>query len=184
VNRSSLALLALAALPSSALGATQWLPQSVIAPQARGTSAPAVAGNDDGRAIAAWATPTGVVTTLRTPGGPWYAATRIPGSNRGATQVSVAMTAGGMAAVTWVADGRVRMSLRPARKRFLPATTVSANGVVAATPVVSLGGPCTALIAWAAEPARGGPSMIQSACSTASGRMGAPQVVSGADDDA
>lgn len=184
MNRSSLALLALAALPSSALGATQWLPQSVIAPQARGTSAPAVAGNDDGRAIAAWATPTGVVTTLRTPGGPWYAATRIPGSNRGATQVSVAMTAGGMAAVTWVADGRVRMSLRPARKRFLPATTVSANGVVAATPVVSLGGPCTALIAWAAEPARGGPSMIQSACSTASGRIDAARAVSAADDDA
>jgi hypothetical protein len=184
VNRTALTLLALAALPSGALGATQWLPQSVVAPQARGTGAPSVAGTDDGRAIAAWATPTGVVITLRTPGGPWYAPTRIPGSTRGATQVSASMTTGGAAAVTWVAGGRVRMSLRPARKRFLPAAPVSASGAVAATPVVSLGGPCTAILAWASEPARGGASSIQSACSGASGRVSAPRAVSAADDDA
>jgi hypothetical protein len=184
VNRTTLALLALAVLPSGALGATQWLPQSVVAPQTRGTGAPSVAGADDGRAIAAWATPTGVVTTLRTPGGPWYAPTRIPGSGRGATQVSVAMSTGGAAAVTWVAGGRVQMSMRPARKRFLPASSVSPSGLVAATPVVSLGGACTALVAWAAEPMRGGSSFIQSACGGASGRMGAPRLVSGADDDA
>ena len=184
VNRPALALLALAALPAGALGATQWLPPTVIAPQARGTGAPSVAGNDDGRAIAAWATPTGVVTTLRTPGGPWYAPIRIPGSSRGASQVSAAMTTGGMAAVTWVAGGRVRMSLRPARKRFLPATTVSAGGLVATTPVVSLGGQCTALLAWAAEPASGGQSFIQSACATASGAVSVARVVSAVDDDA
>jgi len=184
VNRTALTLLALAALPSGALGATQWLPQSVVAPQARGTGAPSVAGIDDGRAIAAWATPTGVVTTLRTPGGPWYAPTRVPGSTRGATQVSVAMTTEGMSAVTWVAGGRVHMSVRPARKRFLPAATISSGAVVAATPGVSLGGPCAALVVWAAEPARGGASSIQSACSSASGRVSAPRAVSAADDDA
>jgi len=184
VKRTTLTLLALAALPSGALGATQWLPPSVVAPQARGTGAPSVAGTDDGRAIAAWATTTGVVTTLRTPGGPWYAPTRIPGSTRGATQVSVSMTTGGTAAVTWVAGGRVRMSLRPARKRFLPAATVSASGAVAATPVVSLGGPCTVLVAWASEPARGGASSIQSSCSNATGRVGAVRAVSAPDDDA
>ena len=184
VNRASLALIALAALPAPALGATQWLPQSVVAPQARGIGAPAVAGNDDGRALAAWSTPTGVVTTLRTPGGPWYAPVRIPGSRRGATQVSTAMTAGGLAAVAWVEGGRVRVSVRPSRRRFLPAVTVSAAGRVAATPVVALGGRCAPLVVWTAESARGGNSSIETTCGTAAARFPAARAISAPDDNA
>lgn len=184
MNRTSLALAALAILPAPALGATQWLPQSTVAPPARGTGAPSVAGNDDGRALAAWATSSGVVTTLRTPGGPWYAPVRIPGSGRGATQVSTAMTSGGLAAVAWVEGGRVRVSVRPARRRFLPAATVSAAGRVATTPVVALGGACAPLVAWTAEPTRGGDSAIEVTCGTASGRFPIARPVSAADDNA
>ena len=182
VNRTAITLLALAALPAGASAATQWLPPSPLAGQVRGTGAPAVAGNDDGRAVAAWATPTGVVTTLRTPGGPWYQPVRVPGSGRGATQVAVAMTTGGQAAVTWIEGGRVRVSLRPARRRFLPATALSLPGRIATTPVVALGGACAPLVAWSGEAVTGGANTIESACASSSGRFAATRSVSQPDE--
>ena len=182
VNRTAITLLALAALPAGASAATQWLPPSPLAGQVRGTGAPAVAGNDDGRAVAAWATPTGVVTTLRTPGGPWYQPVRVPGSGRGATQVAVAMTTGGQAAVTWIEGGRVRVSLRPARRRFLPATALSLPGRIATTPVVALGGACAPRVAWSGEALTGGANTIESACASSSGRFAATRSVSQPDE--
>lgn len=183
MTRTALALIVLAAVPTGASAATQWLPPGVLSAQQRGAGAPAVAGNDDGRAIAAWAGPTGVMTSLRTPGGPWYAPVRIPGSGRGATQVAASMTTAGAAAVTWVQGGRVRAALRPPRRRFLPAVAVSPAGNVASAPAVSLGGACAPLVAWATQPSTGGRSYIQAACGSGTGAFAAARMVSASDED-
>ncbi len=184
VKRIAITLVALMALPAGASAATKWLPPSVTAPQARSTGAPSVAGNDDGRVVAAWATPTGVVATLRTPGGPWYAPVRVPGSGPAATQVSTAMTTGGLATVAWVHRGRVRVSVRPARQRFLPAVTVSGARRVASTPVMAFGGPCAPLIVWSEQATSGGASTIMSACASAAGAFATARPVSATGDNA
>ena len=148
-----------------------WLPPSALAPPERGSGPPAVAGNDDGRAVAAWSTRDGVVATLRTPGGPWYSPVRVPGSGRGATDVAVAMTDDGLAAVAWIERGRVRASIRPARKRFLPATAVSPAGQVALAPRVAFGLGCGPLVAWQADEQDG--NAVRAACGRGDGRFGA-----------
>ncbi len=129
-----------------------------------------MAGNDDGRAVAAWTTRTGVMVALRTPGGPWYPATRVPGSSRGATDVAVAMTDAGLAAVAWVERGRVRASIRPARRRFLPATYVSPADRLAVAPQVAFGLGCGPLVAWQSN--EDGGKAVRAACGRANGRFG------------
>lgn len=146
-----------------------WLPPTALAPPTRGSGPPAVAGNDDGRAVAAWSTRDGVVATLRTPGGPWYSPVRVPGSGRGAADVAVGMTDDGLAAVAWVERGRVRASIRPARKRFLPATAISPAGKVAVAPRVAFGLGCGPLVAWQSE--EGGGSAVRAACGRGDGRF-------------
>ncbi|MSO44762.1 MAG: hypothetical protein EXQ74_05590 [Thermoleophilia bacterium] len=169
--------------PSVALGATAWLPPTTIAPADRGGQGPAVAGNDDGRAIAAWATAAGVMVTLRTPGGPWYSPVRVPGSGRGATGVVVAMTTHGLAAVGWIEAGRVRLSIRPARRRFLPAIALSPRGQVASSPRLAFGSGCAPIIAWAGEVSDGG-STIRATCANDAGRFGPTRDVSSPDERA
>ncbi|MBM3665263.1 MAG: hypothetical protein FJW92_05680, partial [Actinobacteria bacterium] len=61
----ALAITGLLLAPAAAVSAP-WLAPSALAPPARGSGPPAVAGNDDGRAVAAWSTRDGVVATLRT----------------------------------------------------------------------------------------------------------------------
>jgi len=168
----SLAIGLLVIAPPGAMAATSWLPPTAIAPPARGAGPPVVAGNDDGRAIAAWATRTGVMASVRTPGGPWYSPRRVPGSGRGATEVQVAMTGSGTAAVTWVQAGRIRTSIRPAGRRFLPAAVLSPRSRVAASPRVAFGRGCAPLVAWASEDSRGrSPSAVSAACGRADGRF-------------
>ncbi len=171
----ALALVAVLAAPAAAVAAP-WLPPSALAPPARGSGPPAVAGNDDGRAVAAWTTRDGVVASLRTPGGPWYSPVRVPGSGRGATDVAVAVTDDGLAAVAWIERGRVRASIRPARKRFLPATAISPAGRVPLAPRVAFGLGCGPLVAWQSD--EGGRSAIRAACGRGDGRFGAQARVS------
>ena len=171
----ALALTALLAAPAAA-ASTPWLPPTALAPPARGSGPPAVAGNDDGRAVAAWSTRDSVVATLRTPGGPWYSPVRVPGSGRGATDVAAAMTDDGLAAITWIERGRVWASIRPARKRFLPAAAVSPAGRVAASPRIAFGLGCGPLVAWQSD--EGGRSAIRAACGRGDGRFGAQARVS------
>jgi hypothetical protein len=166
----AMAISALLVVPASGAAAAAWLPPSAVAPATRGGGAPAVAGNDGGRAVAAWATRSGVMVTLRTPGGPWYSPVRIPGSGRGARDVSAAMTDGGLAAVTWIEGGRVRASIRPDRRRFLPAVTLSPRGPVASSPRVAFGRGCAPAVAWAQATADVG-SSVRAACGTGSGRF-------------
>jgi hypothetical protein len=164
------AIAALLSVPASAAAGTAWLPPSAVAPATRGGGAPSVAGNDDGRAVAAWATRSGVVATLRTPGGPWYSPVRIPGSGRGARDVSAAMTDAGLAAVTWIEQGRVRASIRPDRRRFLPSVTLSSLGQVASSPRVAFGRGCSPVVAWAHAATDGG-SSVHAACGRGGGRF-------------
>lgn len=171
----ALALTAVLIAPAAATSAP-WLPPTALAPPTRGSGPPAVAGNDDGRAVAAWATRDGVMASLRTPGGPWYSPARVPGSGRGATDVAVAMTDDGLAAVTWVERGRVRGSIRPARKRFLPSTWISPAGRLALGPRVAFGLGCGPLVAWQSEEQGG--SAIRAACGRGDGRFGAQARVS------
>jgi len=165
------AALSVLLITPAAATAAPWLPPSALAPPARGSGPPAVAGNDDGRAVAAWSTREGVVATLRTPGGPWYSPVRVPGSGRGATDVAVAMTSAGLAAVAWIEDGRVRASIRPARKRFLPATWVSPPGRLAVSPRLAFGLGCGPLLAWQSD--ERGSKAIRAACGRGDGRFGA-----------
>ncbi len=176
-------LATLLAVPSGAVGATAWLPPAAVAPPSRGAGPPALAGNDAGRAVAAWATRDGVMATLRTPGGPWYSPVRVPGSGRGATDVMAAMTADGLAAITWVEGERVRASIRPARRRFLPAVTISPAGWLATFPRIAFGLACQPLVAWVAGDARGG-SSIRAACGRGDGRFGGTVAVSPAGEPA
>ena len=164
------AIAALLAVPASGAAGAAWLPPSAVAPAARGGGAPAVAGNDAGRAVAAWATRSGVMATLRTPGGPWYSPVRVPGSGRGAGDVAVAMTAAGLAAVTWIEGGRVRASIRHDRRRFLPAVTLSPRGQVASSPRVTFGRGCSPAVTWTRATAGGG-SAVRAACGLGGGRF-------------
>jgi len=161
--------------PAAAGASGPWLPPTAIAPPQRGAGAPAVAGNDAGRAVAAWATRDGVRVTLRTPGGPWYSPTRVPGSVRGASSVSVAMTTGGRAGAAWVQGGRVRAAIRPERRRFLRAAALSPRGRVDSSPRMAFGRGCTPLVAWTSADAQGR-SQVRAACGRADGRF-APAVV-------
>lgn len=165
------------ATPVAAVATGPWLPPSAIAPPTRGAGPPAVAGNDAGRAVSAWATRDGVRATLRTPAGPWFSPTRVPGSVRGATDVAVAMTDGGRAATAWVQGGRVLASVRPERRRFLGAVTLSPRGQVASSPRVAFGLGCQPLVAWASDDGRGRPA-IRAACGRADGRFGPVVAVS------
>lgn len=167
----------LLSMPAAALAAGPWLPPAAVSPPVRGGGPPAVAGNDAGRAVAAWATRDAVRTTLRTPAGPWFSPTRVPGSGRGATDVATAMTRDGRAAVAWVQDGRVRASVRPERRRFLPAATLSPRGQVASAPRVAFGLGCQPLVAWASDDRRGN-AVIRAACGRADGRFGPVAAVS------
>lgn len=163
--------------PAGALAAGPWLPPTAVSPPVRGGGPPAVAGNDAGRAVAAWATRDGVRATLRTPAGPWFSPARVPGSGRSATDVTAAMTRDGRAVVAWVQGGRVRASVRPERRRFLPAATVSPRGEVASAPRVAFGLGCQPLVAWSADDRRG-TSVIRAACGRGDGRFGAVAAVS------
>ncbi len=170
-------VISLLAAPSGALGSTAWLPPSAIAPPSRGAGPPAVAGNDGGRAVAAWATRDGVMATLRTPGGPWYSPVRVPGSGRGAGDVVVAMTADGLAAVAWTEGGRTRASIRPAKRRFLPAVAVSPRGEITSSPRIAFGRGCQPLVAWRSERPRGA-SVVRAACGRGNGGFGGLVTVS------
>ena len=166
-----LATAALLVLPPIAAASGPWLPPGAIAPPQRGAGPPAVAGNDAGRAVAAWSARDGVRATLRTPAGPWFSPARVPGSGRGASDVTAAMTDGGRSAVAWVQGGRVRASIRPERRRFLPATVLSPRGQVASAPRVAFGLGCQPLVAWTADDGRGR-TAIRGTCGRADGRFG------------
>lgn len=172
------ASLALMAVPVAANAATNWLPPATLAAEARGGGPPAMAGEDAGRAVVAWATSQRVMVALRTPGGPWYQPRAVPGSGRGATEVTVTMGHRGLAAVSWIERGRMKVSVRPARKRFLPSTTVSPAGTVAVSPRIALGGSCVPLATWAGESRAGGGPAVQVACARASGRWSSVHTVS------
>lgn len=174
----TVASLALLTVPATAGAATNWLPPVPLAAEARGGGPPAVAGDGEGRVVAAWATARRVMVALRTPGGPWYQPVAVPGSSRGATEVTVAMTDRGLAAVAWIERGRMKVSVRPARKRFLVATTVSSAGRVAASPRITLAGPCAPLATWAEESASASAPAIRVACAAPSGRWGSIRTVS------
>lgn len=172
-----LAIAVVALVPAAAHGATDWLPASAVAPPTRGAGPPAVAGNDRGRAVAAWSARDGVMAALRTPGGPWYSAVRVPGSGRGATDVAAAMTDDGLAAVAWVQGGRTWASIRPAGRRFLPAVRVSPRGPVAAGPRLAFGRGCSPLLAWTSDDGRGAP-VVRAACGRGDGGFGGVVTVS------
>ncbi len=172
-----IATLSLLVAPAGAAGIAAWLPPSALSPATRGGGVPAAAGNDAGRAVAAWATASGVLVTVRTPGGPWYSPVRVPGSGRGAADVSVAMTRDGLAAVTWIQTGRVWASISPDRRRFLPAVALSPRGPLATSSRVAFGRGCAPLVAWSSE-APGAGSSVRAACGTGSGRFRAPLTLS------
>lgn len=172
-----LAIAAVSLVPAAALGATDWLPPSAVSPPTRGAGPPAVAGNDQGRAVAAWSTRDGVMAALRTPGGPWYSPVTVPGSGRGATDVAAAMTDDGLAAVAWVQGGRAWASIRPAGRRFLPAVRVSPRGPVATGPRLAFGRGCRPLLAWTSDDGRGTP-VVRAACGRGDGGFGGLVTVS------
>lgn len=172
-----LAIAAVALVPAAAHGATDWLPSSAVAPPTRGAGAPVVAGNDQGRAVAAWSIRDGVMASLRTPGGPWYSPVVVPGSRRGATDVAAAMTDDGLAAVAWVQGGRTWASIRPAGRRFLPAVRVSPAGAVPTAPRLAFGRGCRPLLAWTSDDGRGAP-VVRAACGRGDGGFGGVVTVS------
>lgn len=163
-------------VPTTALAATDWLPSSAIAPPARGAGPPAVAGNDQGRAVAAWTVRDGVMASLRTPGGPWYSPVAIPGGIRGAGDVTAAMTDDGLAAVAWVQGGRTWASIRPAGRRFLPAVRISPPGATSTGPRLAFGRGCRPLVAWTSD--AGGVPTVRAACGRGDGRFGGVVTVS------